>query len=94
MHAFVRISYQLKSASQWKRDRAIMCRDDHGRTALHWAAAHGLVQEAKALLSAADNMRTPQQTIAAGGISSEISQNAELPRLGLLQVLQKQMLLL
>ncbi|KAL0048951.1 hypothetical protein WJX82_003017 [Trebouxia sp. C0006] len=60
-------------------------RDDHGRTALHWAAAHGLVQEAKALLLAADNMRTKQQTMAANGISAEMSQNAELPRLGLLQ---------
>lgn len=60
-------------------------RDDHGRTALHWAAAHGLVQEAKALLLAAENMRTMQQTMAADGISAEISQNAELPRLEQLQ---------
>ncbi|KAL0037126.1 hypothetical protein WJX79_001631 [Trebouxia sp. C0005] len=60
-------------------------RDDHGRTALHWAAAHGLVQEAKALLVAADNLRTAQQTMAADGISAEVSQNPELPRLALLQ---------
>jgi len=69
-----------------------MCRDDHGRTALHWAAAHGLVQEAKALLLAADDMCTKQQTMAADGISAEVSQTAELPRLGLLQVLQKKVL--
>ncbi len=75
-----------------KCERAIICRDDHGRTALHWAAAHGLVQEAKALLLASDGMRTTQQTMAADGISAEISQNAELPRLGLLQVLQKKVL--
>lgn len=77
-----------------KCKRATICRDDHGRTALHWAAAHGLVQEAKALLVAADNLRTAQQTMAADGISAEVSQNPELPRLALLQVLQKQVLLL
>lgn len=65
----------------------IICRDDHGRTALHWAAAHGLVQAAKALLFASDGMRTKQQTMAADGVSAEVSQTAELPRLGLLQVL-------
>ena len=71
---------------------AIICRDDHGRTALHWAAAHGLVQDAQALLLASDGMRTTQQTMAADGISTEITQNAELPRLEVLQVLQKKML--
>ncbi len=34
-----------------------LTRDDHGRTALHWAAASGLVEAAQALLTAAEAAR-------------------------------------
>lgn len=56
------------------------CRDDHGQTALHLAAAHGLAQEAAMLLQAAEGMRSAQQGQAVDGSSGA------LPRLDMLQV--------
>ena len=45
----------------------LCCRDDSLRTALHWAAAHGLADIAQQLLSNAEAQMTSMQTSAASG---------------------------
>ncbi|KAL3144011.1 hypothetical protein ABBQ32_003818 [Trebouxia sp. C0010 RCD-2024] len=54
-------------------------RDDHGRTALHWAAAHGLTSAASALLLSSSKMQATQKEQEADGA------NNEMPSLDLLQ---------
>lgn len=58
-----------------------LCRDDQGRTALHWAAVHGLNNVLEMLLKAGDSMQKQQLEQA-----STVDQQPELPSLKLLQV--------
>lgn len=44
-----------------------LARDDHGRTALHWAAASGLCETAEALVAAAEAERMAPATGDANG---------------------------
>lgn len=59
----------------------MVCRDDQGCTALHWAAAHGLDMVVDLLLEAAEAMQMQQLEPSAAGVPS-----SDLPSLKLLQV--------
>lgn len=61
--------------------RQFLCRDDQGRTALHWVAVHGLRNVLELLLKAGDSMQKQQLEQA-----STVDQQPELPSLKLLQV--------
>ena len=61
--------------------RKFLCRDDQGRTALHWVAVHGLRDVLELLLKAGDSMQKQQLEQA-----STVDQQPELPSLKLLQV--------